>query len=90
MTALAPKTNTDRRGITRKRTPQINPLKRALDPETYYTIREISDRTSPFYTASSATVFRALKSGKLKANYVGRKVLLKGSALKIWIEGGAQ
>jgi hypothetical protein len=87
MTELISNTNTTRK-ITRRRLPQISQDKKPLDPETFYTIREISDRTSPYHTASPATIFRALKAGDLKANYVGRKVLLKGAALKAWIEGG--
>ena len=90
MAVLATKTNTTTHKLTRNRKPQISTIKQPLEPESYYTIREISDRTSPFYTTSPATVFRALKAGKLKANYVGRKVLLKGSSLKEWIEGGVQ
>ncbi|MBI1763111.1 MAG: hypothetical protein HYR56_16915 [Acidobacteria bacterium] len=78
------------RNITRVRKPQINTDKQPLNPDTYYTIRELTDRTSPHYTVSPATIFRALKSGALVANYVGRKVLLKGAAVKNWIEGGGQ
>lgn len=90
MTALATKTNTGPRKIKRNRPTKINPNKRPFEPEAWYSIREISDPGSPFYTASPATVFRALNSGALKANYVGRKVLLKGSAIRAWIEGGKE
>jgi hypothetical protein len=87
MTALAVKTNTGPRKIKRNRPTTINPNKRPLEPEAWYTIREVSSRDSPYYTASPATIFRALSAGDLKANYVGRKVLLKGSSIRDWIEG---
>lgn len=75
------------RKTKRARQPQISSYKQPLNSEIYYTIQEVTDRNSPHHIASSATIFRALKSGALKANYVGRKVLLKGAALKAWIEG---
>lgn len=65
--------------------------RRPIDPAAFYTIRDITDKSSPWYLASPRTIFRALREGRLTANYLGRAVRLKGSAILALLEqeGGA-
>jgi len=76
-----------RKKFTRTGTPQIAQEKQPIVADAYYTIREITDLRSPWYVASASTIFRALRRGDLKANYLGRKTLLKGSSIHAWLEG---
>ncbi|MCG3143031.1 MAG: hypothetical protein HONDAALG_00344 [Gammaproteobacteria bacterium] len=72
---------------TRLRAPKIACERKPIEIDAYYSIREISDPHSPYYVASSSTVFRALRNGDLNANYLGRAVRLKGSAIHEWLRG---
>ncbi|MDX2040502.1 MAG: hypothetical protein SF097_04595 [Acidobacteriota bacterium] len=73
--------------LTRRRRPQIACDKKPIAADAYYTIREVTSPDSPFWLCSPATIFRALKSGALKPNYSGRKVLLKGERIHAWLSG---
>lgn len=73
--------------LTRTRKPQIAHDKKPIEANAYYTIREITSPDSPFWLCSPATIFRALKSGALKPNYSGRKVLLRGERIHAWLSG---
>lgn len=64
------------------------PQKLPIDPNCYYTIADISDRKSPRYIASAATIFRAFRGGTLVPSKIGRKTLLRGEAIHKWLEGG--
>ncbi|MCI0339062.1 MAG: hypothetical protein L0226_15935 [Acidobacteria bacterium] len=72
---------------TKNRTPQIAHDKKPIQHDAYYTIREITDKTSPYWLCSAYLVFKALREGALKADYLNRKVLLKGSSIHAWIQG---
>lgn len=85
MALIAKQPSRTEQKITRNRQPQIALEKRAIEADAYYTIPELTSPQSPYRTCSASTVFRALKDGSLKANYVGRKVLLKGSAIHAWL-----
>lgn len=87
MALAATQPSRTKRKITRNRQPQIALEKRAIEADAYYTIPELTLSSSPYWTCSASTIFRALKDGSLKANYVGRKVLLKGSAIHDWLSG---
>jgi hypothetical protein len=57
--------------------------------DAYYSISDISNQESPYYVASPATIFRALRDKKLRASRgAGRKTLVKGSAIHEWLKGG--
>jgi hypothetical protein len=73
--------------LTRSRTTRIVHDRKPIDSDAYYTIREVTDKESPFYVASASTIFRALRSGDLIPNYLGRAVRLKGSAIHAWLRG---
>jgi hypothetical protein len=75
----------NRRKITRSRATQAASERKPIDPAAFYSIRDITNRSSPYYLASDSTVFRALRSGDLKPNYLGRAVRLKGSAILDWL-----
>lgn len=55
--------------------------------DVYYSIAELSNRQSPYRVASQATIFRAMRDGKLVPNRIGRKTLIKGSKIHKWLEG---
>lgn len=87
MASLATQPSRTKQKITRRRQPQIAREKRPIEADAYYTIPELTLPSSPYWTCSASTIFRALKDGNLKANYVGRKVLLKGSSVHAWLAG---
>jgi hypothetical protein len=68
-------------------TPHIVFEKKPIEDDAYYTIRELTDKASPYWICSQSTIFSALRSGTLKPNYLNRKVLIKGSAIHDWIQG---
>jgi hypothetical protein len=72
---------------TRKREPKIVTDRKPIEADAYYTVREITDKQSPFYVASASTIFRALRGGDLVPNYLGRAVRLKGSSIHDWLRG---
>ena len=72
----------------RSRVPHVSTVKLPLQAETYYTPRELTDKSSPFYQFSQATLFRYLP--QLNPRYVGRKLLIKGSSLLALIEGNEE
>jgi hypothetical protein len=63
-----------------------------IDPGAFYSVADISRKDSPYYLCSQSKVFKALRRKDLKANYLNRRILLKGSAILAWIsgEGGEQ
>lgn len=61
--------------------------RRPIENDAYYTIKEITAPDSPYRVASASTVFRALKSSKLKANYLGRAIRLQGASIHAWLSG---
>lgn len=87
MAELATSANGQSRTLTRRRRVQIVREKRPLDPNVFYTYTEVSHDDSPHKVVSPATLYRALKSGKLRPKRGSGKPLLKGSDLIAWIEG---
>jgi len=73
--------------LTRHRTTQIVRQKQPIETNAYYTITELTSDQSPYRICSQSTIFRALRDEDLIANYVGRKVLFKGSAVHDWLAG---
>jgi hypothetical protein len=73
-----------------KITQRINPTKKPIEADAYYTVAEITDRRSPWYIASASTIFRALRTGALVGYYPDnrKRVLLSGSAIHDFIRGG--
>lgn len=69
-------------------TPHIVFEKKPIEADAYYTIRELTDKSSPFWICSPTSIFNALRTGSLKPNYLNRKVLIKGSAVHDWLQGG--
>jgi hypothetical protein len=67
-------------------TPHIVFEKKPIEADAYYTIRELTDKSSPFWICSPTSIFNALRTGALKPSYINRKVLLKGSAVHDWIQ----
>lgn len=61
--------------------------RKPIEPNAYYSIRELSDKTSPYYVVSASTIFRALRAGTLKANYIGRAVRIRGAAIHAMFDG---
>ena len=76
-----------KRKITRRRKPQIAREKRPIEGDAYYTVTELTNGNSPYWICSASTIFRAMREGDLKPNYVGRKPLFRGVAIHTWIEG---
>lgn len=75
---------------TNRRAAHAPTERRPIEVGSFYSIREITDKQSPWYVASPSTIFRALREGRLAANYLGRAVRLKGSAILALLgeEGG--
>jgi hypothetical protein len=63
------------------------PARAEILARAYYEIRQITDRESPFYIASHATIFRALRRGDLIASKAGRRTLLLGENIHRWLSG---
>ena len=61
--------------------------KRQIEENAFYSIAELTKPDSPYRICPPSTVFRALANESLKANYAGRKVLIKGSAVHAWLAG---
>lgn len=76
-----------KRKITRRRNQQIAREKRPIEGDAYYTIAELTSGKSPYWICSASTIFRAMREGDLKANYIGRKPLFRGATIHNWIEG---
>lgn len=73
--------------FTRDRITPISGDKKPIEADAYYSIREVTDRRSPFYLCSPSTIFKALRDETLKASYINRKVLIRGSAIHAWLNG---
>lgn len=78
-----------KRKISRRRRVQIVRDKCPLNSEIFYTYTEISHPDSPYKITSPATLYRAIKDGKLRPKRGSGKPLLKGADLIAWVEGGA-
>jgi hypothetical protein len=71
--------------MTENRSPRIiTPT--PLDPDKYYTIRELTTKDSPYYQCCPATFFRNYRNNQIEVKHVGRSVIVQGRAITAWIE----
>jgi Helix-turn-helix domain len=55
--------------------------------DAYYSVGDLSSRSSPYYIASEATIYRWIARGDLVPCRQGRRNLIKGSAIHALLSG---
>jgi hypothetical protein len=63
--------------------------KKAIEADAYYSLAELYQKSSPYYLASQATLWRWINDGKLEICMVGRRRFISGVAIHKLLRGGA-
>jgi Helix-turn-helix domain len=64
--------------------------RREILHDAYYSVNDLSRRSSPYYIASEATIYRWIARGDLIPCRQGRRNLIKGSAIHALLSGQKQ
>jgi len=63
------------------------PIKADISPGAFYSYRDLTSKDSPFFIASSPTLYRAIAAGRLRVHRGAGRPLVKGADVLAWIEG---